>query len=484
MNLSEDIEATNMAHPFSGVSDMEKREDAATKNAAETDMRALIEKQPQATNDNKDNTAAIATEQPSRLPKPVQDLLHRGKDLVARMRRASILAAPEVIVNNSPNVIGAMQLTAELAMFKSNGSQFLSPESKGNPLRYVIDPPMNVYRSVAGRAKANISLKDFAKPEFYRDTIKNFTNLKSATEYDLQRGPLVNRWQARATFAGIVGWGLNFITPNAKETPEQIEANVKLSMEHPGLYVLECFRRAVVFPLLTVKQAVQKIIPGEHQPTEANDQIGAYKRQFSGLGMMIAGMCSFLGGWRNVSRTAAGVERYYLNWQYCATGAITFLSSLPLLFSVDNNKGYSHFGLIHLGRCFFLPGSILKKWNSGDKGTGWYITGHSMLQSKNAFAAMVGGAKKHVLPDGTVEILDNTEVINEAKQKEQEIKQQKRQHRKGIAFATNDNETIQPLTKVLAGGGAERAMPERVEQVKGHAEAANDGSIIVASNAR
>ena len=341
-------------------------------------------------------------------------------------RRAAIKALPSFIVNNSPNVIGAMQLTAELAMFKSNGSDLVSPQNRGKPLYYLIDPPRNVWRSVTTRAKVKLPTGEMGKGEFYKTMLRNVVDVKAASAADLKVGPLINHWQARATFAGIVGWGLNFITPNAKETDEEIANNVKLQSEKPLLYMVECLRRAVVFPFVTVGQLGQRALNGGKRPEGAKD-IGAYKRYFSGLGMLVAGTCSFLGGWRNVAKSKAlGTESYYFNWQYCATGLVTFCSSLPLLFSVDNNQGYSRFGAIHLMRCLFLPGSIIKKFNSGDKGAGWYVAGHGMLQSKNAFAAFAGGAKKIVHEDGTVEIIDHSEEIEKAKKEAALAKQEKK----------------------------------------------------------
>ena len=220
--------------------------------------------------------------------------------------------------------------------------------------------------------------------------------------------------------------------PDVKDTPEETERMGIMATNHPIRYVGERLKQA--------------ILPWEWLQ---------HKRQMTGLGVMIAGVCSMLGSARNVSRPTGMPQSYWFNWQYCATGFASLAASIPLLFAVDNDKGYSMSGLIHLARCVFLPGSIVKKYKMNEKdGAHYYALGHLGFQSENLGMALVGGAEK----DMHGNIVDHKAMRKKAK--EIALKE-KDEHPTRHLLDAAEEAPAKPATKVTRTGEVALAMPER-----------------------
>lgn len=363
-------------------------------------------------------------------------------------RNSAIKSMPRFLVNNASNMIAGMHIFSEFLMFKANGTQLLLDKEKGNKLNYLTRPPMRVWNSFSGNSRLQISPKDLLKPGYYAQSLRNLVNTKKATETDRAIDPkLINRWQARASLVGLVTWTLNLFIPEQKETPEDVEKMTDLATRNPIGYVGERLRQAVWIP-----------------------EWSKHKRQMTGLGVMISGICSTLGGFRNVQKLSSG-RHYYFNPDYCMTGLVSLASSFPLLFGTENGDAWSKFGSIHLLRCVFLPKSIAKKFEKDDIGVGWYTAGAAGFQMENAVAALIGGAQ--VLKDGTV--VDNKGIQKaarqhalEAKQARKEAKQQARHGNDKDVKAVNDDiahandeRPVMPESKISHAAKAEIAMPER-----------------------
>ena len=369
-------------------------------------------------------------------------------------RNSTITVLPKFVVNNASNLAGVAHMVSEVAMFKANGTELMAAVDKngvalppGAPrkaLDYIKRPVVNIFDSLVAGADLKVSPKSLLKPSFYIDAVKGHFDLKSATDVDLARrntpemlaagkGKLLNSWQARSTMAGMTAWGLNMFLPDVKDTPEETERMSVMATNHPIRYVAERLKQAV--------------LPWEWFQ---------HKRQMTGLGVLVSGICSFLGGFRNVTRPTGANQFYWLNWQYCATGLASICASIPLLFAVDNDKGYSLSGAIHLARCVFLPGSIRKKYknNEGD-GAHYYLLGHLGFQSENLGMALVGGAEK----DADGNIVDHKAMRKKAKELALHEKAEHPTHKHLLDAA--DEVPAQPATKVTRAGDVALAMPER-----------------------
>ncbi|MFN7612820.1 MAG: hypothetical protein ACK5QI_05555, partial [Alphaproteobacteria bacterium] len=267
--------------------------------------------------------------------------------------------------------------------------------------------PRIILSEIFRRTKGGTGLKEIFEGNPFKNFYNRLTDTKAATlrERALQRAARVgevlvdnkislpNRWQARSTFSGLMGWGLNMVMPDNKDTPEEVERMAELAEKSPASYVAERFRQAVWIP-----------------------EWPQHKRQMTGLAVMISGICSTLGAWRNRSEVGfrgSKIFEYKFNPGYLMTALATFAASMPLLFRLDNDRGYANYGEIHLLRCFFLPPSIWKKYKEREPGVNWYTSGVSTFQLQNATAALIGGAEKR--PDGTV--VDHKAIREEAKRK-------------------------------------------------------------------
>jgi hypothetical protein len=402
------------------------------------------------------------------VPQPAKDLWHWVGGIGAAMRKAAITVTPAFIVNNSSNFLGASHVATEMLLFKSsmpNGKLIQNPQ---NPINWVVEPIKNIYTGLYHKSKA----RDFTFKELVSgNPVKNFRSLvmdtEAATDREFSRHKasgkdakilsLGNAWQTRSTFAGLIVWSLSALFPEKKESDAEIERMATMRTLHPIQYVGERLKQAVWFPDWT-----------------------SHKRQMIGLGYMAIGVCSMLGSWRNrrklepdkllnafdQKKFSEGVRQVYdFNPSYLATGALSFLASIPLLFALDENKAYSGFGMIMMGRLGFLPSSIRTKYKNKEDGRHSYLAGMGSFQVENAMQALIGGAEK--LPDGT--IVDHEDEKKRAITAAKAIKRERKAHHAGRLDA--DVETTAPHT-TISHATVERAMPERVADVARVKEAA------------
>ena len=286
---------------------------------------------------------------------------------------------------------------------------------------------------------------------------------------------LSNPWQMRSTLAGLVVWALSAIIPDKKESDEEVERMAVLRSTNLPAYIGERFKEAVWVP-----------------------QWASHKRQMIGLGIMTSGICSLLGSWRNrktlltdaeaVVESAmllaekgllekgakgtidvAGKEagkigtdimkttryEYEFNPSYFATSLLTFLSSLPLLFASDSERGFSGFGTLMTGRLLFLPSSIGKKMRDKEPGVGFYTAGMASFQAENWAQALAGGAQKIKDPKtGNEIVVDHDADRKAAKIRAHAINTQK----------AEDKGTSKPSMQVSDIASREMAMPELVHE--------------------
>jgi len=343
------------------------------------------------------------------LPDPVSRGIHYVGDKVQDARRKTIEFLPGAIVNRSSNIISTAQLTGEFMMFQASAKEPLV-KNPHNPVSWIFDPPRIILSETFRKTQGGTKLKDI----FHGNPVKNFytrlTDVKAATDREraLQRAAskvtlldheikLPNRWQARSTFSGLIGWGVNILLPDPKDTPEEIEKMTNLATQSPLKYVGTRLFQAVW-------------IPGWWD----------HKRQFTGLTVMASGVFSMVGAWRNrekivpdLMRPNIKLEKFKLNRGYFMTGLCTFASSIPLLFRVDNDRGYANWGEIQASRLLFYYPSISQKVKNDEPGLNWYLGGIGAFQTTNLIAAMLGGAEKRA--DGT--IVDHKAIREQAKRK-------------------------------------------------------------------
>ena len=284
---------------------------------------------------------------------------------------------------------------------------------------------------------------------------------------------LANPWQMRSTFAGLVVWALSAVIPDKKESDADVEKMAVLRSTNLPSYVAERFKEAVW-------------VPG---------WFNGHKRQMIGLGIMASGVCSLLGSWRNrktlltdaegivefaallgekkllkegatgtidsltktagneISKDIVKTTRYTyeFNPSYFATSTLTFLSSLPLLFASDNERGYSGFGALMTGRLAFLPSSIGKKVRDKEPGVGFYTAGMASFQAENWAQALAGGAEKRKNPKtGAVTVVDHDA-------------ERKAAHEKAKAIKEHKGEEREPTRIVTYVSSREMAMPDRAQ---------------------
>ena len=390
-----------------------------------------------------------------------QDLRASASKLFATARYNAISAMPRFFVNNSSNILGAAHVGTEIMMFKASLKERKLVENPKNPVDYVVRAIKHVYTDAFEKSGSDVAeMKEAMKDNKVRGFVNYIRDTDGATkravEPQLALGKLGkltdkgepitranvslgNPWQTRSTLSGLIVWTLSALIPDKKESPDEVERMAVLRATNLPGYIGERIRQAVWFP-----------------------DWGSHKRQMIGLGIMVSGICSMIGSWRNNVDTFKKVEGilekcrvYEFNPSYFATAALTFVSSLPLLFASDDQKGFSGFGSWMTGRLAFLPTSIAKKFK-GDKGPAMYYTAATLgFQAENWTQALIGGAEK--LPDGT--IVDHEEAKEKARAEVKEIKQARAaaKHRGSVL---HDNV---PGTQLTSIASAERAMPDRVE---------------------
>jgi hypothetical protein len=342
------------------------------------------------------------------LPTPISQGIRFIGDQFQKARQKTIAAAPPVIVNHSSNLIGGLQIAGEVMMFQASAKEPLVKNHR-SLMSWIVDPPKTILSEIFKKTQGGTGFKDIFNGNPFKNFYTQLTDVEAATlrERSMQRAAaakigrtladnhigLPNRWQARSTLAGLTGWGINTLMPDNKDTPEEVERMATLAENRPLSYIAERFRQAVWIP-----------------------EWPQHKRQMTGLGVMISGICSSIGAWRNRAELppkGSKLYKYKFNGSYLLTGLSTLAASMPLLFRIDNDRGYANYGEIHLLRVFFLPKSIWNKYDYKEPGRHWYLGGASTFQTQNLAAALIGGAEKR--PDGTV--VDTKAIREEAKRK-------------------------------------------------------------------
>lgn len=312
----------------------------------------------------------------------VPELLEKGYYQIAetahKARFATLQAVPYYVVNSSSNLIGGLDVAAEVMMLKSNGMDFVAEKNRGKPLNYIFEPPVNIVKTVFGGADVHMPANpgDLLKPSHYYRTIKSFSNLAAASYHDSMGGKikLVNRWQGRATLASIVGMAIAATLPDEKDTPAEVERNAQLLHDDPLAYVGKRLWQAVYFP----------------------DWV-EYKREFAGLGKMLAGGITVLSGFRNVD-TVHNV--YFPNRAHAFNGIVTALAGAQLLFGLDDQHAWSNFGKTMMCRTVLLPWSIKNRFDHNDGRAMYYVGAQGLFRVQDATAYLIGGAEK--TPEGDI----------------------------------------------------------------------------------
>ncbi len=375
-----------------------------------------------------------------------RDLRKSVSDFFLTARYHSIRALPAAFVNNSSNILGAAHVGTEVMMFKASLKGGELVRSAKNPIDYVVQAVKRVYgESFKGAMTGDLNLKEMVKGNPVRNIARYITDTEAATqrEVNLQSGvsrdlvKLGNPWQTRSTLSGLIVWTLSALIPDKKESPEEVSRMAILHDTNLPAYIAERFRQAIWVP-----------------------EWGSHKRQMIGLGVMASGIFSTIGAWRNHVKVPGLGAQYKFNPGYFATSIITFVSSLPLLFASDDQKGFGGFGTLMTGRLAFLPSSIGRKLSSKEAGAGWYATAMLGFQAENWTQALVGGAEK--LPDGTV--VDHEEIKQKAHEQAKELK--RISTKKHTAHAHHEV----PLNAVAEVSFVEHAMPERVAEAAVAAE--------------
>jgi len=324
------------------------------------------------------------------LPGPVSGFFHGVGDTIEGTRQAAVKALPAPILNNSSNLLGAAHVWTEIVMFKASLKGGKLVEHASNPLDYAVKAVSRVYSEAFKGAfsKRENNVKIFEGNPF-KNIYRVITDTDAATQREVEHQmsqmrssgvmkklSLPNTWQTRSTLAGLTAWSLSAMIPDKKESEEEVNHMRDLRHKNPLGYAGERLKQAVWIP-----------------------QWPDHKRQMIGLGIMTSGVCSMLGAWRNRA-TIGNVSKYKFNSSYFATGALTFISSMPLLFALTDKDAFGSFGGWMLGRLFFLPTSISTKLKNKEEGTNWYIGATAGFQAENMAQALIGGVEK--LPDGTI----------------------------------------------------------------------------------
>lgn len=336
------------------------------------------------------------------------------------LRQWAIQATPGFIVNNSSNILGAMHVGTEVMMLKASSASSVKAAAtkKGNIFSEGGKLIYDTFKGSLVGSKPQHKFSDVTKDGVFKG-IKNYlTDTKAAAEYeynhvknsgvanaDYKPG---NRWQNRSTLFGLVVWTLSAFIPDKKEDPEEVERMTELQQKSILGYAGERVKQGLWAP-----------------------DWGTHKRQMIGLGVTLSGVCSMLGAWRRRDPVAAaevlnGMKyTYKLDKSYLMQSGFTLGSGMALLFSIDDERGFSRFGLGMMGRLMFLPATIAGKygwekekgalrWNKvheGEPGRGLYTASTASFQLENMAQGLIGGAEKN--DDGT--IVDHASIRKEAK---------------------------------------------------------------------
>lgn len=353
-------------------------------------------------------------------------------------RQYLIQTLPRWVLNNSSNLVGSMQLGAEMFMFKSSNNNLISPGNEGKPLHYLIDPPRNIIRGSFQRSKLQHPWTDIFNPgKLWHE----LNDLNGAAFRDRMGGTakLTNRWSARAGFAGMTSMAISTFLPEYSETPEETMAMVDMSHDHPLEYAATRMRQAI-------------------NPIEVFHN----KRPLVGLGMTTAGFFSVLSGFRQVEGPFHAPNGFNIHapqtyrrnpWQMLG-GFITMGAGTQLLLGVNNEQGWRSFGTTQLLRFATLPGSIGSRFARNpitghrEAGAVSYFTAQSILAVKNTIASLIGGVQ--VAPDGTV--------IDHAKMRKEAVAIEKEERRHIKEMKAHGREASKPSPRIMAGAINEKPL--------------------------
>ncbi|MFZ4541296.1 MAG: hypothetical protein ACOYNL_05725 [Rickettsiales bacterium] len=415
----------------------------------------------------KDESQDTIANGPEWIPQPAKDAWRWLGEKGLKARKASIEAVPAVIVNNSSNLLGMTHVATEVVMFKAGlkGANLVDRPEKA--VNWVVEPFNKIKNDIVTNSKSrDYSFRDLFKGNVAKNFHKYITDTNGATIREAQRQLAANRtnsdgstfglsnvklgnpWQTRSTFVGLLIWTISALIPEHKDSDEEVERMATMRTLHPIKYVGERLKQAVWVPDWT-----------------------SHKRQMLGLGYMLIGVCSLLGSTRQrvkfkgdeISKIMVGTEtglkeQYTFNVGYLMTSLISFISSIPLLFALDENKGYSSFGSLMMLRIPFMFKSIGQKYKDAEPGRHSYTTGMVSFQAENAMQSLIGGATK--LPDGTI--------VDHEDEKRHAIKEAKaiKRARRGGHNLHLDQSADTPHTLVSDVKSIERAIPQRVEAQK------------------
>lgn len=403
-------------------------------------------------------TVVDQAEQASKKPEGILAReLSRFRNEVSGWRKAAITAMPGFLVNYSSNILGASHIATEVAMFKASNAKndsFKLVKDRSNPLSYIKDPLVQTMEGTLAGAKFHTKTRDVfladPKKTWVGNAVDYLTNIDKANAREYARAEAAgvnkataaihaNRWQTRSTLAGIIVWTLSTFIPDKKEDPAEVERMAELQQRSPLGYVAERLRQAVWIP-----------------------EWPQHKRQMIGLGVMASGLCSFLGAWRVRKQVVPNVYSYMRDNSYLMTSLFTFGSAASLTFSLDDERGFSRFGMGMMGRLLFLPKSISNRYANNDPGKNWYAGATASFQLENMAQSLIGGAEKN--PDGT--IIDHAAVRQDAK-----LKAKVKSAARTLGEPITEDELNQrvdklkhmrPSNMVSAVTEREQAMPERV----------------------
>lgn len=419
------------------------------------------------------------------VPDFIANLTRKFGHSIDEGRKKTITALPSPIVNNSSNVIGFMQLVAEVFLYKSSGSNLTNDSSKPLWHKVLVQPFKNIYGGALSRSKISFDFTSLTKADTYKNAWHNLNDLETATKRDIAAasvdsqkaystaldartklkqfkdvpkhiveaefkevlkrpnaptlGKLSNKWSVRSGLAGICAMTVTTIFPDDKDSPELTEKMVVKAANDPLGYVG-----------LRLYQAVNPLQWFEH------------KRQFSGFGLMGAGFFSFISGFRQVAgKYGLDAQRYLKNPWHMVGGLITAVAGTRLLLATDSQKGWSDFGTTQFLRLTTLPNSIHHRFKYNEQGGNWYLGAQTLLQIKNLVAVLIGGAQK--MPDGT--IVDYKKVREDVSGKIHAEHKEKKHHTKNIISSQLGSDEViaskQPENTIKAVEKVQLAMPER-----------------------
>lgn len=362
---------------------------------------------------------------------------------------------PRGILNNSSNLVGAMQLVAEMFMFKSSGNNLISDGNEGKLLHYLIDPPRNIVNGSFQRSKIQGNWKNTFRPT---TAWKNLNDFKGAALRDSVNNTmkLTNRWSARAGFAGMTSMALSTFLPEHSETEQETLEMVDMAHDHPGKYVAHRFHQAL-------------------NPWEVLKN----KRPLVGLGMTLAGVFSVLSGFRQIEgkfepHAVTGVnmldpQKYRSNGWQMIGGLITMAAGSQLFLAVNNEQGWRSFGTTQLLRFATLPGSIGSRYEKNpltgqrEQGAGWYFGAQSILAVKNTIASLIGG----------VQVDKDGHLIDHALMRKQAVAIEKEERREEQAQKHHAKDLVreQPSTRVTSMDRPQKAVREMPSRESQHSQA-------------